>query len=520
MGKINRRSILELSHNEAREFFLKDSSYCNFSLPPYFSFENLLKELSKELNGKIFNSFKNNISDLENVNYTIYANKDGNLSWRPLQLINPAVYVCLVHEITEEKNWEQPQKRFFKFQNNPKINCISIPVESLNSQSDIAQQILQWWEMLEQQSIILSMECSNVIHTDIADCYNSIYTHAIAWAIEGKNTSKNNRKRKNLGNSIDFMIRSAQYEQTNGIPQGSVLMDFIAEIILGYIDRILSIRIKKEQILEYQILRYRDDYRIFTKKSEDRKTILKLITEIFQPFGFKLNASKTKLFNDIITNAIKEDKLAWLECEKSITGLSVQKQLMIFRQHSMKFKNSGSVVSGLNRFNSRITEELYKSEIVSFHSFRTEQKIKVKQNGFIRDKNAKQIISIITDIGVHNPRAIPVCCSIISRILPLLNSTDKKQISELVCNKFSSVPNSGFAQIWLQRMNKSDLSIFRSNEPLCGHVTGDNKDIWNNSWLKAKNIQKIFKNTPIFKQEIFTQLSDILADDEVNDFVY
>ena len=69
-------------------------------------------------------------------------------------------------------------------------------------------------------------------------------------------------------------------------------------------------------------------------------------------------------------------------------------------------------------------------------------------------------------------------------------------------------------------MNKSDLSIFRSNEPLCSHVTVDNKDIWNNSWLKAKNIQKIFKNTPIFKQEIFTQLSDILADDEVNDFVY
>jgi hypothetical protein len=28
--------------------------------------------------------------------------------------------------------------------------------------------------------------------------------------------------------------------QTNGIPQGSVLMDFIAEMVLGYIDECLS----------------------------------------------------------------------------------------------------------------------------------------------------------------------------------------------------------------------------------------------------------------------------------------
>lgn len=103
MNNINRRSVLEISHDEAREFFLKDGSYCNFNLPSYFSFEELLKNLSNELTGKNFNEIKNNISDFENVNYTIYANKDGDLSWRPLQLINPVVYVGLVHKITEKK---------------------------------------------------------------------------------------------------------------------------------------------------------------------------------------------------------------------------------------------------------------------------------------------------------------------------------------------------------------------------------------------------------------------------------
>jgi hypothetical protein len=35
-------------------------------------------------------------------------------------------------------------------------------------------------------------------------------------------------------------LKNLQYHQNNGIPQGSVLMDFIAEMVLGYIDECLS----------------------------------------------------------------------------------------------------------------------------------------------------------------------------------------------------------------------------------------------------------------------------------------
>ena len=35
---IERKNILELSFDEAKKFLLKDNSYCNFNLPPYFSF--------------------------------------------------------------------------------------------------------------------------------------------------------------------------------------------------------------------------------------------------------------------------------------------------------------------------------------------------------------------------------------------------------------------------------------------------------------------------------------------------
>ena len=89
--------------------------------------------------------------------------------------------------------------------------------------------------------------------TDIADCYGSLYTHSIAWAIETIGIAKKQRDGKLLGNTIDAHIRNMQYGQTNGIPQGSVLMDFIAEIILGYMDELLAAEISKNKIKESEI---------------------------------------------------------------------------------------------------------------------------------------------------------------------------------------------------------------------------------------------------------------------------
>lgn len=281
---MSRKSILELNANEARQFFLKHESYCNIDLPKYFSFSELLEKISNEYSGKSLGDFsdKKKMTNLDDVNYLLlYANKDGKLSWRPLQIINPLVYVALVHKITEQENWEKLQARFEKFSKNEKIKCLSIPIQSDSQQSDKAQQISNWWAQVEQQSILLSLEYDYIFDTDVADCYGSIYTHSIAWAVEGKKIAKANRNNNLLGNFIDKSIQNAQNQQTNGIPQGSVLMDFIAEIILGYIDRILGVFLKKQKITNYQILRYRDDYRIFVCNHNDGESILKILSEIY-----------------------------------------------------------------------------------------------------------------------------------------------------------------------------------------------------------------------------------------------
>jgi RNA-directed DNA polymerase len=238
------RSILELTCNEAHAFFLEPESYCSIDLPNYFRFDKLLKVVSKVLTRSSLKQLQNNKPrDYDNVNHSLYNNKDGKYAWRPLQIIHPAIYVSLVNAITAKSNWGLICDRFRDFQSNERIRCLSIPLRSDSRQSNRAEQITSWWQNVEQESLELSISYDYTIHTDIVDCYGAIYTHSIAWALHTKAVAKdvNNRRDQSLiGNVIDSHIQDMRYGQTNGLPQGSALMDFIAEMVLGYADMEIS----------------------------------------------------------------------------------------------------------------------------------------------------------------------------------------------------------------------------------------------------------------------------------------
>ena len=333
-----KRTILELTDKDAHNYFLQASKFCEIDLPKYFDFQPLLAKLGDIIkNQKLIDIQKEKPNDHEFVNYRFLTNKDGNLAWRPFQIINPAIYICLINRITEHDNWELIKNRFAQFQENEKIKCYSIPLitsECDNQlKTDVSTSILNWWEEIEQQSIELALEYKCVLVTDITDCYGSIYTHTIGWALHGKEAARNHRTQKPaqlIGCIIDEIIQAMSYRQTNGIPQGSVIMDFIAEMVLGYADYELS---KKMEILgtEYKILRYRDDYRIFANTQEDVIKIAKMLSEVLAGLNLKLNIQKTFVSSDIIHDVIKPDKIYWNEAKHGEKTL--QKHLLLI--HSL-----------------------------------------------------------------------------------------------------------------------------------------------------------------------------------------
>ena len=49
-----------------------------------------------------------------------------------------------------------------------------------------------------------SLEFSHVLHTDVVDCYGSLYTHSISWAIHGLEEAKRNKRNNSKRNHPNF----------------------------------------------------------------------------------------------------------------------------------------------------------------------------------------------------------------------------------------------------------------------------------------------------------------------------
>jgi RNA-directed DNA polymerase len=494
-----KKSILELSHQEAHDFLLKTESYCTLDLPNYITFGNLLSDIDKAMQGKKLCSLSNSPRDHDDVNYTILNNKDGKYAWRPIQLIHPALYVSLVHQITTKENWKIVCDRFNIFFGNDRIKCFSMPLVSLTDEKDKAEQVSYWWSEVEQKSIILSMEYEYLLETDITDCYRAIYTHSIAWALHEKIyiKDKKNRNDKNLiGNVIDNHIQDMQYGQTNGIPQGSVLMDFIAEIILGYADFEISKKILKElePINDYYIIRYRDDYRVFINNPKEGERIVKIITEVMIDLGLKLNPSKTKASNDVVHSSIKSDKLSWIARKQS--DKSFQKHLLIIYDHAIKFPNSGSLTVALVKYYQRILKREYLLE------------------------KSQPLIAIIVDIAYRNPRAYPICASILSKLLSFIEEQDiKKELIDKIRKRFSQIPNTEYMQIWLQRVTKPFLKEVDYSDPICKLVSGHNEKIWNMDWIESSNLKKALNTSKIIDTDILNRIESIIPLREIELFI-
>lgn len=140
------KTVLDLQANEGLSFFLHSEIYYDIDLPPYISFDKLLNNVNNFLMQKPEVLEKLKPENYENVNYVIATNKDGKYDWRPLELINPVLYVSLVREITEPDNWNYICKRFKDFEKNPNIKCMSIPVADINVKDNKSKQILSWWK--------------------------------------------------------------------------------------------------------------------------------------------------------------------------------------------------------------------------------------------------------------------------------------------------------------------------------------------------------------------------------------
>jgi hypothetical protein len=137
---------------------------------------------------------------------------------------------------------------------------------------------------------------------DISNCFDSIYSHSVSWAIKDKEFIKNNVRNSNqFCQKLDTLMQRSNNNETNGICIGSEFSRIFAEIIFQKIDQnIESFLLKKFNLrtsIDYEIIRYVDDYIVFAKTIEAEQLIYNAISDSVNEYNLYLSSEKTHKYS-------------------------------------------------------------------------------------------------------------------------------------------------------------------------------------------------------------------------------
>ena len=252
-------------------------------------------------------------------------------------------------------------------------------------------------------------------------------------------------------------------------------MDFVAEIVLGYVDEQINIDLRDSK--DIRVLRYRDDYRIFSHSDERAEAVLRIVSDKLRLVGMKLGVSKTFPSKNVIEGSVKPDKLAGIDLQDlgHTNAKTIQKQLMRLHSFGQRFPNSGAL--------RRLVSELHAS---------------VSTQTDAPDDLEVQV-AIATDIAVVSPATFPAVAGILSHLISLAPSEEKVRLWTKVRCKMARVPYNGYLEIWLQRVTKPKaVGIeFQSNEPICQIVNGKSPPLWECGWISNDALKKALDVTKI-----------------------
>lgn len=483
--------VHELSPDEARDYFLSSKCYSNLELPNYFDFSKILLHCFKLVSTTTWSDNLNAAETVGENYHTVLKQKNSTYSWRRVQLINPLSYSKLVSDITKAENWKVLQKRIRKFQNNQHVICTSFLRMSKSDLDPRSRAIRKWWSNFESETIRIAPLFAYFGTTDLVDCYGSIYTHSIPWAIHGKKTSKRAKNKEHLvGNVIDKNIAGMQWGETSGIPQGSNLMDFVAELVLGYLDELISERIKLQpKIKNIRILRYRDDFRVLAQTSHDVEAVMQIIASCSSELGFALNESKTKFGSDIIGLCVKPDKQAQ---KKLLKQRSLYESLIQIYALGKDFPTSSRIQIALNKVNTQLDKKQLN-----------------------QSKLPKESFALALEIGCQNPSAFPAAIGIISRILNELDNADRNELLFTLVSRVERMPQNGFYEVWLQRITVPYHFPTNFEELLCQKVSFPKAKVWNSEWLSGINYKKA-QLVDFIDREVVNEISSVIPVAEIS----
>lgn len=393
----------------------------------------------------------------------------GRMSWRRFSLLHPYSYWHLATEMTTEDNWAVLVTKLCEVKN---IAVYSTPrIDTRVRPQGIG---IQAWKRLNETDVLRGSNDYNfLVSTDIKNFYPSIYTHRIAWAIEGKEESRADRSELLFGNHLDRLFQNSREGQTNGIPVGCTTSDITAEIILGTID-IRLCAVLKEKGISYTGARYRDDYRFLCKSRSDSEVLLKVFSRLLQnEFDMLLNEDKTSIQDDVVVGSIRP----WDLLLKESTIFS-----KLFENGTSKLDRDQIKTILLNTYS---LQSQYPNSRISIQIISRLTKKLSKQKAFkLSWGDAEIVIALTRKLILLREDVTPQAMLFLDLIFGQLAYKRKVELMNEMHDQFLNSSDNEYQEVWLYRLclhhtPKRLMKLFgKSDNPLINMLDPKSKPHW------------------------------------------
>ena len=279
-------------------------SYGLFSdnLPPVFTAAEFFEFYKTYASKGVFNRKSEN-------GYVCYESMRNTGIPRMFGIPHPIKYAILCEEM--KKSWDKIRQKFDdNTRNDPykvsrihirkpddgtlRDGLLSVGYEDTNEASTVIESInssifkMNAKDRIEDGDPLLEFAIGKkyIVKTDIAQCFPSVYTHAIAWALVGKAAAKLNRNNSGWFNRFDVACRKMRNGETHGVLIGPHASNVIVEILLTKVDE----RMRDKQ---YIFIRNVDDYTCYTRTHKEAENFLRDLAGELREYDFLINYKKT-----------------------------------------------------------------------------------------------------------------------------------------------------------------------------------------------------------------------------------
>lgn len=392
--------INQLTKYEVLDGFLGHGLFSD-RLPPFLTSEPyLIYSKTTPFSNKQYNS-----------QYIYYDNYRNNNIPRVLAIPSPFAYENLCREISED--WENLKKYFYQKTNLQKYKISRVHIRKLAKTEALFKMNYDNWTIDGFPEPDLLLEKKYIVKADIANCFPSMYTHSLPWALVGKSIAKQNMHDNDQWyNKIDSYSQKIKDKETHGFLIGPHVSNLLSEIILCDIDSRLCTK--------WDYVRNIDDYTCYVKtKDEADDFLLDLLTEL-KGYDLLLNQKKISI-SELPKNSDDDWRIS----------LNKADYLLKYNQPYVKYTNIqnyfDTVISLVNKYNNS-SILAYALKVIAGYYLQKGKKRKFKKIRKLSFSN--NAISYIKKMAIHYTLIYPYIIQFYEQTIILPFKLTKDEIKE------------------------------------------------------------------------------------------